>query len=114
MASDKITSGQVLFPLSLLSFVVLIMLAFQTHAMVNDHDALSKAKADQVSQLEQTEKVKTQVNALAVGTLKLSEKGNKDAQTIIAEMKKAGIQVGGEPPQGAPGAAPAPVAPPAP
>ena len=123
MASDKITAAHVLFPVSLLSFVVVLFLGFQTTLLVGDRGAMHQAQAQQEQLLAQTNKVKAQLNALAVGTLRLSQQGDKDAQTIIASLKKAGIDVsdqpqGGPPAAGgmtptAPGMAP-PGAPPAP
>jgi len=102
MASDKITNTQILLPVFLLSFVVTLFLGFQTTLLVGDHSALKVARAQQDKPLEQLAKVKAQVNALAVGTLHLSKDGNKDAQVIIADLKKAGVDVSdqGTPPGG--------------
>jgi hypothetical protein len=103
MASEKITAVHVLFPVSILSFVVALFLGFQTTLLMSDRGALHQAHGQQDQLIEQVNKVKSQVNALAVGTLKLSEQGNKDAQTIIAQLKKAGVNVSDKPmPNGAP------------
>jgi preprotein translocase subunit SecF len=110
MASDKLTTGQVLFPVALLSLVVTIFLGFQTTMLFSDRNQLQLAHTQQDKPLEQVGKIKAQLNALATGTLKLSEQGNKDAQNIIAELKKAGIDVSDQP-QGQP-AQPAMTAPP--
>lgn len=106
----KITAGQLIFPVSLIAFVVFIMLAFQTSQLLRERDALHAAKAQQDKPVEESQKVQTQLDALAVGTKKLADQGNKSAETIIERMKQAGITV-----NGAPGAkATAPAATPAP
>jgi len=111
MASDKITATQLLFPLSMLSLVVVVFLGFQTTLLMTDRAALSQAHMAQDKPLEQALKVKEQANVLAVGTKKLADGGNKDAQNIIAQLKKMGIEVQDQAPASAP-AAPA-AAPPA-
>lgn len=111
MSMTKITSIQALFPVALLSFVMTLFLGFQTSMMVSDRAVLQDTVKQQQQPLEQAEKVRGQANALAVGTLRLAKEGNKDAQMIIEQLKKAGIEVSDQP-QGsaAPAAAPAPAA----
>jgi hypothetical protein len=108
MASDKITTTHVLVPLALISFVLASFLGFQTSLLITDRDTLAKAHVQQDKPLAQVEKIKVQLNALAVGTLKLAQGGNKDAANIMSELRKAGVDVndqaqvqGGQ--QGAPG-----------
>ncbi len=108
----KITAGQLIFPVSLISFVVFIMLAFQTSQLLRERDALHFAKAQQDKPLEESQKVQAQVNALAVGTKKLADQGNKGAAAIIDRMKQAGVTVNGAPKAAIPSVAPiAPAAP---
>ncbi len=93
MLGDRINPSQALLPLALLSFVVVLFLCFQTTLLISDRSSLHTAREQQDKPIEQIQKIKAQVNALAVGTLKLSEQGNKDAQNIIAALKKSGINV---------------------
>ena len=102
MASDKITAVQVLLPVTLLSVAMAGFLCFQTSLLFADRTSLHQAYDQQTKPIEQVAKVKGQLDALAVGTLALSKQGNKDAATIIAQLKKAGIDVA------EPAAAPAP------
>ena len=106
MASDKITAAQILLPVSLISVVLVLFLGFQATLLVSDHTSLQQARTEQEAPLEQANKVKAQVNALTVGTLKLSKTGNKDAQNIIAELKKSGIDVNDQQPATNPTKAP--------
>jgi len=106
--TDKITATQLLFPLSLVSFVLVVFLGFQTTLLLSDRAALQQLRMGQDKPLEQVAKVKEQVNALAVGTLKLAKGGNKNAENIIGQMKKAGIDIQDQAPPGAAGQQPAP------
>ena len=106
MASDKITTTQILLPVLLLSTAFAGFLVYQTSLLTNEHDSLKQTYAQQTEPLAQVDKIKAQLNALAVGTLKLSEQGDKNAQTIIDALKKAGINVDDRPAQGIPAAPP--------
>jgi len=112
MAQEKITATQLLFPLSLTGFVLMVFLGFQTTLLVSDHDAMKLARTQQEQPLQQLGKLKAQVNALAVGTLKLSENGDKSAKNIIDQLKKVGVNVEDQAPAATPAqAAPAMMAP---
>gem|GEM_PF-2761667 len=112
MSCQPTTSSQIMLPVLLLSFAFAGFLGSQAWMMAADRDLLNQAYTQRDKALEQVSKVKAQVNALAKGTLELAKQGDKNAQTIIDEMKKAGINVQDAPAQQA-GAARMPT-PPAP
>jgi|GEM_PF-1208022 hypothetical protein len=93
LPNGKVTIGQVLFPVSLVAFVLFIMLAFQMTQIMRDREAMHQAKAQQDKPIEDAQKVQTQLSALALGTKKLADKGDKDAKGIIDRMSKLGITV---------------------
>ncbi len=97
MSCEKITPRCVLFPVFLLSLAFTIFLSFQAWLLVSDRDSLNQAYAQQSKALEQVSKVKTQVNALAKGTLTLAKQGNKNAQGVVDQLKKAGINIQDKP-----------------
>ena len=94
MSNENITSTQVLLPVIMVSVVVFLFLAFQTVILSQDRVNFDTAITQQQPMIEQVQKVKSQLDALALGTLKLSQLGDKDAINIIAELKKAGVNVG--------------------
>ncbi|MDE2030498.1 MAG: hypothetical protein KGI97_08055 [Alphaproteobacteria bacterium] len=96
--SDKITPAQVLFPLCLLSFVVVIFLGFQTSLLVNARSGFEAAKTQQEKPLAQIGKVRGQLNALISGTVALSHQGNKDAEKIVKQLEAAGVKLGPQEP----------------
>ena len=117
LPNGKVTLTQVLFPMSVLAFVIFLMLAFQFTQILRDREAMHQAKTQQDKPLEEAMTVSNQLNALAVGTQRLADKGDKGAKAIIERMDKLGIRVnvngpgGGMPPQGNGQGGPAPRAP---
>jgi hypothetical protein len=92
-SKNSLTAAHVLFPLSLLAFVIFMLMAFQASQILRDRDALHAAKTQQDKPLEESQKLQTQLDALAIGTKKLAEQGDKNAQSIIDRMKQLGITV---------------------
>ena len=120
---------------ALLAAGLLIFTLFQFWQVLGDRSQLAKAKeametriaeADKV--LAENQKMLDQLNAIAIGTQRLSEAGNPNAKEIVNQLNKLGIkinpnfkedqekaaasQAGGEAPAApAPGAPAAPAAP---
>lgn len=112
MATDKLTTTQVLLPVLLLSASLVGFFAFQTSLLVSERGTQNEVRTQQEKPLEQLGKLKAQLNTLATGTLKLSQEGDKDATNIIAQLKKVGVDVEAEQnPKPALGTAPAGITP---
>ena len=109
--NGKVTIAQLLIPVSLTAFVLFLVLAFQVTQIMRDHTVLSNTKTEQQKPLDQATKVQSQLEALALGTKKLAQGGDKNAQAIVAKLEQAGISIGGPQGAGAPPAPPAPAAP---
>ncbi|MDP9127136.1 MAG: hypothetical protein M3N08_02590 [Pseudomonadota bacterium] len=91
--NSAFTASQILLPLSLVALVVFLGTAFQTTQVFRDRTTLHQVKAQQDKPLEDTRRLQAQLDALAVGTLKLADQGDKNAQAIIERLKKLGITV---------------------
>lgn len=89
-----ITIRQLLFPISLMSFILLILLSFQTAQILRDRDALHEAKGQQEQPFAEAQKLQTQLTALVLGTQKLADQGNKNAQPIVNKLKEMGVLAG--------------------
>jgi len=105
--NGKVTPCQLLLPIAITVFAFFISVAFQFTQILHDRTAMKDAFAQQAKPLDDTMHLQAQVNALALGTKKLADKGDKAAKTIIDKMKANGIQV-----NEGPGGAQAPAAPP--
>lgn len=115
LPNGKVTLSQVLLPIAILGFVVVVFLGFQLTQIMRDRGNMHSAMAQQQKPLEDAMHVQDQLNALAIGTQKLADKGDKDAKGIIERMNKLGIKVNvngpGMPPASSPGRAPMGAAP---
>ena len=113
--SNGFTAGQILLPIALIGLVVFISLAFQATQVFRDRGMLHQMKSQQDKPLEDTRRLQAQLTALAQGTLKLAQEGDKNAQAIIDRLKKAGVTVTPPKPEDKAGAgAPTATIPPAP
>jgi hypothetical protein len=100
----KVSISNVLLPLLLVSFTLFLTLAFQMTQIMRDREALHQAKMQQDKPMEDAQKLQAQLTALALGTKKLADSGDKDAQNIIAQLKQNGITVAEPATTSAPGA----------
>jgi len=91
MFNENYTPAKLLLPVMLLSFAMAGFLVFQTTLLLSDRANMVTAYTEQAKTLEQVEKVRTQVSALIKGVMDLSQKGNRNAKNIVADLKKAGI-----------------------
>ncbi|MDX2027467.1 MAG: hypothetical protein SFW62_02395 [Alphaproteobacteria bacterium] len=91
--NSGLTVARILYPIALLALILFVAMAFQLGQVLRDRTALHEARAQQDQPFEDTQKVRTQLDALAVGTLKLAQAGNKNAKTIINQLKEMGITV---------------------
>jgi hypothetical protein len=96
-SNERLTSGQILFPIFLIGLVIFISLINQTTGIIRERHNLNDAVTQQAQAVEQAQKVDAQVNALAAGTAKLADKGDNSAKDVVARMKKAGIVLGPQP-----------------
>ncbi len=107
---DRDFSKQLLLPVLIIAFTLATLLFAQAFILMSDRTVLSDAVAKQTAALAETERSKNQANNLIKGVMALAKENNKDAQNIINELKKAGVNFQDSPPptpQQAPTAEPA-------
>jgi len=97
-AKKNIDAQKGYLPVTLLSLGFMIFLGFQTWNLVCDKKTLSEAYIQQGKTLKQVEQVKAQLGALAQGTVKLSNEGNRAAAEVLDNLKKAGVNIQDKPP----------------
>lgn len=103
--NGKLTNLQILLPVSLLSFIVFLMLAFQATQIASDRVTLKNALAQQEKPLADAQRVQKQLSALASGTVTLAQKGDKNAKAIVDRLKQMGVIGPAPAPGGTPAAA---------
>jgi hypothetical protein len=80
-------------PILLLSLAVLAQLIFQVYQLHRERSALDALASNQQKPLEESQRMRTQLDGIAADTAKLAEQGNANAQKVIEELRKRGITV---------------------
>jgi hypothetical protein len=70
-----------------------LLLAFQTYQQIRDQNALSSLRATQEQTVEESVKLRHQLEILAGDTAQLAADGDTGAQAIVDQMKKQGINL---------------------
>jgi hypothetical protein len=58
---------------------------------------LEKVELDQTRQLEQVQRIETQLDALASGTARLADGGNTNARRIVQSLQASGVAINAQP-----------------
>jgi hypothetical protein len=91
--NGKVTDTHILQAVGLVAFVLFLTMAFQLSQVLRDRENLHDALARQDQPLENLVHIQNQLDALAVGTLNLAQKDDRNAKDIIERMKQLGINV---------------------
>ena len=98
-ASDQSHTGadnqrhSMFVPLLLVVLALLLMTGFQTIQLSREHELLNSRLQFQTGPLEESRKIREQLQAVATSTARLADNGNENAQRIIDQLQKAGIQI---------------------
>ena len=85
-------------PFLILALSVTGWAAFQMTQLLRERDSLEAAHASQERPMENSKKLRDQLDGLARETQLLANKGNAGARLIVDELKKRGITINPEPP----------------
>ena len=91
-------------PMLMLAAAVAVWLGFTTMQLIQERDDLRVAGENQQLMVEQSQKLRLKAQELGKELVALSQRGNKTAADIVAQMEKQGIKL-------APAAPAEPVAP---
>jgi hypothetical protein len=79
--------------LTLISVAFFLMVGFQTFALIRDRITLTNVRVTQEPTIQQSLKVRQQLDALAKGVARLADAGNANAKNIIDDLRRQGITV---------------------
>ena len=85
-------------PFVILALSVTGWAAFQMTQLLRERDSLETAHSSQERPMENSKKLRDQLDGLARETQLLANKGNAGARLIVEELKKRGITINPEPP----------------
>ena len=84
-------------PLMILALAVAGWAGFQMTQLLRERDALEVARANMDRPMENSKKLRDQLDGIARETPVLANKGNAGAKLIVDELKKRGITITTEP-----------------
>jgi hypothetical protein len=93
---------------ALLTLAVVAWFGFQTVQLSRERGALQTVRAAQAPTIEQAQKLRGQLDAIAKKTLELAQQGNAGAALIVEELARRGVTINPSSPAGSTGSAPAP------
>ena len=88
----------VFVPLVILALAVAGWAAFQMTQLLRERDSLDAARTNQERPMENSKKLRDQLDGIARETQLLANKGNAGAKLIVDELKKRGITISTEAP----------------
>lgn len=80
-------------PLILTIVSLLLWFGFQTVQLVLERSNLSLLKRNLEAPMQESQKVRTQLETLITKTAELANRGNASAKTVIEELEKRGIPI---------------------
>ena len=80
-------------PLLLIAIALVIWTGFQTTQLLRERKYLKAVLNDQSPTVEQSQKLRAQLDSIAKGTLQLANQGNSNAKTIVEELRKRGVTI---------------------
>jgi hypothetical protein len=94
MDSQSEEGGRSYFiPLLIIAIALVIWTGFQTTQLLRERKYLRAVLNDQSPTVEQSQKLRAQLDSIAKGTLELANRGNSNAKTIVEELRKRGITI---------------------
>jgi hypothetical protein len=80
-------------PMLILLLGMVAWSGFQLQHLMTEADALAAARAGQETQVQQAQKVRQALDAVANETRKLADAGNANARTVVDELRKRGVTI---------------------
>ena len=80
-------------PVLLVTLALAAWMAFQTVQLTRERVELARVRAAQETPLQQSTRVRAQVDSLARKTAELAAQGNANAQIIVQELGRRGITI---------------------
>ena len=83
----------IFLPLLLLTLASVGWFGFQAVQLVKERSLLKQVQASQETQVQQSTKVRSALDALAADTARLAEGGNANARLLVDELRKRNITI---------------------
>ena len=92
MSADAPAATRSLFaPVLLLALSLVAMTGFQTWQLVQQQGNLETVRANQETAVQESQRVRAQLQSLTRGTADLAAAGNPNAQRVVDELARQGV-----------------------
>jgi hypothetical protein len=90
---SRTSARSVFWPLLIFGVATASWSGFQAHQLVQEHDALKKLHANQEALVQNSIKLRAQLDGIAADTQRLADAGNANAQLIVNELRRRGVTI---------------------
>ena len=88
---QRVTAAQLLVPVFIMAVTLAVLFGIQFCQILTDRQDLHATYSQQEKPLGEAQRLQGQVQALVIGTMKLADKGDKDAKAIVEMLKQIGV-----------------------
>lgn len=96
LSHTESSARSVFWPLVIFGVATTSWSAFQAYQLVQEHEALKKLHANQETLVQNSAKLRAQLDGIAADTLRLANAGNANAQAIVNELRRRGVTINAE------------------
>lgn len=101
---SRTSARSVFWPLLIFGVATASWSGFQAYQLVQEHDALKKLHANQEALVQNSIKLRAQLDGIAADTQRLADAGNANAQLIVNELRRRGVTINPDSPPAGGGA----------
>jgi hypothetical protein len=78
-------------PLAITVLTLFLLMLFQTIQLIREHDTLTELRAGQETTVQESVKLRQQLETLAGKTAQLANDGDASARAIVEQMQRQGV-----------------------
>jgi hypothetical protein len=91
--AENMLARNLFVPLALIFAAMLFWFAFQAIQFVRERSALATGFEQQEKVIQEANKLRQSLDAIAAATQKLADAGNANAQLLVDELRKRGVTI---------------------
>lgn len=96
MLPSSTTARSVFWPLLIFGVATTSWSGFQAYQLAQENDALKKLHVNQEALVQNSAKLRAQLDGIAADTQRLANSGNTNAQLIVNELRRRGVTINPE------------------
>jgi uncharacterized protein HemX len=93
LTTSTSTTKSVFWPLLIFGVAMASWSGFQAYQLVQENEALKKLHANQETLVQNSAKLRAQLDGIASDTQRLADSGNANARVIVNELRRRGVTI---------------------